>query len=313
MTEFRYPVAAAETNALSLRILTSRLSNPEAGRAVFEGLLLQLGNTVEVYPDWHPLLTLPQDSGIEGDSFHDLSSSVYAGLDHTVLFISGFVTCPYSQEKADKLVRNVNAVAGLNAYRLETPLYSDQAYPVVVEAVNIELEGDGTIRGRDVLSWSLKKLAQNAEYSEVAETWWTIRSNLLGQPHGSRSSLFVNQNTGSHLRKILEVLNDSGVFGPIKEWSLDMLSKKKRDTICKTLIMTAVANYRDGIEHFEFELCGEECKAKVRDVWRDNTELQIEVEIGNSDLIVSAFYHPQNGVITPLGINGKRSIAEKYV
>src|SRR3546814_9233054 len=79
--------------------------------------------------------------------------------------------------------------------------------------------------------------------SRVAETWWNVRSLILGSPHGSRSSLFVNQHTGVHMRKILEAMNASGMFGPIKESSLEMLSQKKRDAISETLIRTAVANW----------------------------------------------------------------------
>src|SRR3546814_17303431 len=79
--------------------------------------------------------------------------------------------------------------------------------------------------------------------AQVAETWWNVRSLILGSPHGSRSSLFVNQHTGVHMRKILEAMHASGMFGPIKEASLEMLSQKKRDAISETLIRTAVANW----------------------------------------------------------------------
>lgn len=75
---------------------------------------------------------------------------------------------------------------------------------------------------------------------------------------------------------------------------LDMLSKKKRDTIAKTLIMAAVANYRDVREEFDFELCGEACKAKVRDTWDDSTELHVEVVIGGSDLVITGFYYTES-------------------
>jgi homoserine acetyltransferase len=91
------------------------------------------------------------------------------------------------------------------------------------------LEGDGTIRSRDALVWFSQQSALEAERAEVAETWWSIRSNILGGPHGSRSSLFVNQHTGVHMRKILEAMNASGMFGPIKESSLEMLSPKTHD------------------------------------------------------------------------------------
>ena len=309
--EFRYPVAVAENNAHSLRYLTRNLSDPEAGQAAFEELLLELGNSVDVYPDWHPILTNPPQDGLRGASLQNLPA--YKGMDHTVLFIKGFVTCPYDEAKADQLVNNVNAVTGLQAYRLDAPLYSDSAYPVVVQAVDVVLEGDGTIRSRDALAWCVQEMVKDAHNAEVSETWWNIRTNLLGCPHGSRSSIIVNQHTGSHIRKILEAMNNSGMYGPIKEWSLNMLSKKKRDTIAKTLIMTAIANYRDARKKFDFELCGEAIKAEVRDTWDDGTELRVVVVIGDSDLVVTGCYYPENGVLETSSPKGKRSIAEKFL
>src|SRR3546814_9022491 len=81
------------------------------------------------------------------------------------------------------------------------------------------------------LAWFVQLSAAEATGAQVAETWWNVRSLILGSPHGSRSSLFVNQHTGVHMRKILEAMNASGMFGPIKESSLEMLSQKKRDAI----------------------------------------------------------------------------------
>src|SRR3546814_11682603 len=72
-----------------------------------------------------------------------------------------------------------------------------------------------------------------------------------------RSSLFVNQHTGVHMRKILEAMNASGMFGPIKESSLDILSPKKRNAVCENLIRTAVKVWHREAKTFEFEMRGE--------------------------------------------------------
>src|SRR3546814_19244000 len=93
--------------------------------------------------------------------------------------------------------------------------------------------------------------------SLLAETLWNVRSLILGRPHVSRSTLFVNQHTGVYMRKILEAMNASVMFGPIKESSLEMLSQKKRDAISETLIRTAVANWDGENSSFDFELRGE--------------------------------------------------------
>lgn len=147
-----------------------------------------------------------------------------------------------------------------------------------------QLEADGTIRSRDALAWFAQRMAAGADEARVAETWWNIGSSILGGPHGSRSSLFVNQHTGVHMRKILEAMNASGMFGRILESSPDMLSQEKRDSICQTLIRTAVNNWDAESASFDFEMRGEICKASLRDTWNDNVELSVRVEIGKCDL-----------------------------
>jgi len=310
--EFRNPVAATEANASSLNYLTKSLSDPAKGVAEFSRLVKELGHSVDGYPDWHPILTTPDRKHVHGGTLQTL----YKGLDHTRMFVRGFVTCPYDESGANALVESANALPYIHAYRLNTPLYSDAAYPVVVEATQVELEADGTIRSRDALAWYVQDIVKHARYAEVAETWWNMRSCILGTPHGSRSSLFVNQYTGGHMRKILDALNNSGMYGPIKEWSLDMLSQKKRDKIGQTLIRTAVKNYQPSNEQFEFELHGEICKATIRDTWDDGTELSVKVQIGDlgdTDLSVTGFYYPEQDLLESSAPKGKRAVAEKFL
>ncbi|PQZ82812.1 MULTISPECIES: hypothetical protein [unclassified Brevundimonas] len=310
--EFRSPTVAAQQNAAAVTYLTKSLKDPAAGRAVVEQLIAELGNATDSYPDWHPILTSPpRDSSRHVASLQDVET--YSGLDHTIEFVRGFVTCPYSDEAADQLVSAVSSVPNLSARRLSKPLYSDKACPVVVTAWGVELEADGTIRSRDALRCFVSLLASEAANAQVAETWWNIRSYILGRPHGSRSSLFVNQHTGAHMRKILDVMNDSGIFGPIKESSLDMLSPKKRKAIGETLIRTAVTNWDREAPSFTFELRGETCKASLHDTWEDNEELSVRVEIGKHDLYVSGFYYPAKDEITNVDPRGKRQLAEKFL
>jgi hypothetical protein len=310
--EFRAPTVAAQYNAEAISYLTKNLKDPAAGRRQVEQLLEELGNAVDYFPDWHPLLTAPPRNSAEYVStLSDLKT--YKGIDHTRLFVRGFVTCPYSPAAADRLAESVNQVPGLYARRLAEPLYADKAYPVVVAAMNVELEADGTIRSRDALAWFVQQSAADARSAQVAETWWNVRSNILGAPHGSRSSLFVNQHAGAHMRKILEAMNNSGMFGPIKESSLAMLSPKKRKTIGDTLIRTAVKNWDRESETFEFEMRGEICKASLRDTWDDGTEYSVRVEIGEYDLFVSGFYEPKGEKISFTDPQGKRELAEKFL
>lgn len=308
--EYRSTTAAVEANTSALKYLTKNLKNPNEGKKEFERLVSELGNSIDGYPDWHPILRIPLNAQNKSDG---TLNSLYEHLDHTSEFVRGFVTCPYSEEGANKLLSNVNALDGLRAYLTDTALYSDGAYPVVVEAIDIELEADGTIRSRDAIAWCVQNLAKNARNAEVAETWWNLRGNLLGSPHGSRSSLLVNQFTGGHIRKILEALNASGIYGPIKEWSLDMLSKKKQDKIGDTLLHAALKSHKDQEGEFEFELHGEICKAQVKDTWNDNFELSIRVEIGSYDLLITGYYYPKKDILESSGPKGKRALAEKFL
>lgn len=310
--EFRAPSVATELNNKAVKYLTESLSDPESGQRALEGIMLELGNATDGHPDWHPILTKPESDSTQHVAY--LSQvEAYSGIDHTVEFVRGFITCPYSKDGADKIVKAVNEVFGLNAYRLDTPLYSDDAYPVVVEASDVVLEADGTIRSRDALTWFAQKTVEEASNAQVAETWWNIRQYILGRPYGSRSSLFVNQHTGAHMRKILEALNNSGMFGPIKESSLDMLPQKKRNKISETLIRTAVTNWDKRSEKFEFELRGETCLAEVRDTWNDGEELSIRVNIGKYDLYASGFYYEKGDRITHIDPTGKQAMAKKFI
>lgn len=309
--DFRAPAEASQQNAKAMEYLTRNLSDPEAGRRAVGDLIQELGNAIYAFPDWHPILTAPP----AGTSHHVSTISqlkTYDRADHTIEFVRGFVTCPYSDTEADELVDIVNEIAGLSAHRLEVPLYADTAKPVVVQAYEVALEADGTIRSRDALAWFAQQAVKNARRAEVAETWWNMRAYTLGRPHGKRSSLFVNQHTGVHMRKILEALNNSGMYGPVKEDSLDMLSQRKRDAINETLLRTAVSNWDKLSEKFTFELRGETCKAAIRDTWDDGMELSIRVEIGDGDVHVSGFYYAEDEKITFMEPRGKRAIAEKF-
>ena len=140
--EFRAPSVATEQNANAIKYLTKDLSDADAGRRVLDNITDKLGNAVESFPDWHPILTIPnQNSTIHVSSLSQLET--YEVIDHTVNFVRGFITCPYSEDRANQLLDAVNQLTGLSAYRLPNPLYADNAYPVVVEATNVSLEADG--------------------------------------------------------------------------------------------------------------------------------------------------------------------------
>lgn len=317
--EFRANQSAARLNGQAADYFTENLSDRVKGLELFNQVRERLGNAVESLPDWHPILAAPR----ERPQLHWHASSysalpTYGPCDHTWEFVRGMLTCPYSEANADKLVEAVNQVQGLNAERLEGALYMDNAYPVVIEAWEVELEADGTIRSRDALAWFVQATVKHAREAQVAETWWNVRYLTLGRPHGARSSLLVNDYTGRHMRKILETLNDSGMFGPIKEMSLDMLPERKRNIIGQTLMRTALeaaaplSNVTDEAREFTFELRGETCKVRIRDTWGDGEEYSLRVSIGDFDLTVSGFYYPKDDRLEHTDPTGKQKLAEKF-
>jgi len=318
--EFRANQAADRLNNYVTSYFTKSLSDPAAGVRLLGEIQKRLGNAVEGLPDWHPILTAPAErpqSHWHASSYSSLP--IYNPCDHTQEFVRGMLTCPYSEADADKLVETVNQVQGLNAERLDGALYMDNAFPVLIEAWEVKLEADGTIRSRDALAWFVQATVEHAREAKVAETWWNVRYLTLGKPHGARSSLLVNDYTGRHMRKILETLNESGMFGPVKEVSLEMLSERKRSAIARTLMRAAIDaatplnSVTDEPRDFTFELRGETCKGRIRDTWGDSTEYSLRVSIGEFDLSTSGFYYPKGDKLEHTEPTGKRKLAEKFV
>ena len=138
--EFRYPIAAAETNANYLEYLTKNLKDSKEGRAAFEELIAQLGNAVDIYPDWHPILTAPPNmSGRRAASIAELDT--YQGIDHTVCFVRGFVTCPYSEEAAKKQMNTLNGALILLSSGWEGFILSmEKGNPIVADTLKLFIQ-----------------------------------------------------------------------------------------------------------------------------------------------------------------------------
>ncbi len=180
----------------------------------------ELGPVVDTYPTWHPLVC-NHDSRYPEVTPSDRCG--YKGLDHTRYFLNGFITCPYtSSGKADKVIESVNAlpphpIAHITAEKLDVKLYNPEATPVLVKCNwDRSLGNDGMIPLSIAMPLILEQEVPCWRWSHVGETWETMRYYLLGSPHGARSSLFVNQETGQAIKKTWNLLISTGMFGPIK-------------------------------------------------------------------------------------------------
>jgi hypothetical protein len=186
------------------------------GKEALINILDRYGPVVDSYPTWHPLVsshsardpvTLPSDR------------CGYKGLDHTRFFANGFITCPYGDGQAvlDSVAALApHSIATVSAEKLDVKLYSPDTTPVLVTCAWAKpLRNDGTIPLSIAVPLILEKEVPCWKWAQVAETWDSMRPYFLGRPHGSRSSLFVNQETGQAIKKIWDALIHTGMFGPI--------------------------------------------------------------------------------------------------
>ena len=188
----------------------------EKSKSTLMDLMDQLGPVIYTYPTWHPLVS---DKRKSYDSLVPNKDCGYEGLDHTIYFANGFITCPYhdGQQVLDSVMKlKYNPVAEITAERLNVKLYASSTDPILVRCNwQKQLADDGTIPLSTAIPLLLEKELPHWRTAEVAETWDSMRSSFLGKPHGKRSSLFVNQETGQGIKKVWESLINTGMFGPI--------------------------------------------------------------------------------------------------
>lgn len=189
-----------------------------ASRYALQEIVDQIGPAIDSYPTWHPLVTHHKD---RSPATTPGNRCGYEGLDHTRLFVNGFISCPYG-DGADQIVASVAALprhpaALITAEKLDVKFYSTEATPVLVKCEWERHVGPGeTIPLAIAMRLILQKEVPCSEWSEVAETWESMRHYFLGSPRGSRSSLFLSPEAGQAVKKIWEALIYTGMFGDIK-------------------------------------------------------------------------------------------------
>lgn len=177
------------------------------------------GPVVEGYPTWHPLV-YSRDK--EHPEKRPNERCGYEGLDHTRYFAHGFITCPYSSDHAQKVIQSVENLtnhhsARIIAERLDISFYAPNAAPVLVRCEWSEpLETLKMIPKKLAVPLMIEHELTYWHRSNYAERWDTMRPYLLGEPHGSRSSLFVDQETALAIKKAYMTMVESGMFGPLK-------------------------------------------------------------------------------------------------
>lgn len=218
---FRADEAAKDGRLSVEKYLLSQLTDLDPkelakSREKLTDLFDELGPVIYTYPSWHPLVS---DKRVDYDLISPSKECGYHGLDHTVCFSNGFITCPYDdgQRVLDSVLRlKLNEIADITAERLDVKLYSSSATPILVRCIwQKPLCKDGTIPASIAVPLLLENELPSWKTAQVGETWDSMSSYFLGKPHGKRSSLFINQETGQTIKKIWESLIKTGMFGPI--------------------------------------------------------------------------------------------------
>ena len=208
--------------------LMNRLTGPsidpekrEESKRVLADIVDRYGPVVNAYPLWHPLVAA-QDS--RGSVIVPSEQCGYKGLDHTYWLRNAFITCPY--HGVDEVLASVEkvsqhpfleGVAEISAEKIDAQLYADNAHPILVKCDwKHEMERDGTIPAGVAVALMLEQQVPCWRWSQVGESWKTMCPYLLGQPHGSRSSLFVSQDTGQQIKDIWNAIINTGMFGNIR-------------------------------------------------------------------------------------------------
>jgi hypothetical protein len=179
-------------------------------------LVLKYGPVIDGYPSWHPLVNHHEDYN---PATIPEEVSGYKGLDHTSYFVNAFITCPYGD--GQEVIEAVEALpspffAEITAERLDVKLYHPDTTPILVRCEWKKHHSIGhMIPASLAVPLMLQKELPCWERAEGAETWETMRPYLLGSPHGSRSSLFISQETGMTMKRIWELLINTGMYGPI--------------------------------------------------------------------------------------------------
>lgn len=206
----------------AMSVLVGREIDP-ADRERSEAKLIEIverfGPVVGGYPYWHPLVASQRDPRSPATTPGERCG--YRGLDHTIFLRNGIITCPYGG--IDEVFSSVAGIdvhedTSITAEKIEVPLYHPNAVPILITCEwHRPMEADGTIPQGLAIGLLIEAEMKYWREGQFAETWETMRPYILGRPCGSRSSLFINQDTGRAIKKFWNTWIETGMFGPIKQ------------------------------------------------------------------------------------------------
>ena len=218
---FRLDEARINGNERARSYLVPRnfnIAERDRSEEALEEIIFRYGPVIDAYPTWHPLVSNYTNVGWEITT--PSGKCGYKGLDHTVCLTNAFITCPYGDGEA--VLEAVDEIRGhvfaeIRAEPLDVQFYHVDAAPILVCCEwQKPIPDDGTIPKELAVPLMLEREIPCWTWAEVAETWERMRPYFLGRPHGGRSSLFVNQETGQAMKNVWKAIINSGMYGPIK-------------------------------------------------------------------------------------------------
>ncbi|WP_032696835.1 hypothetical protein [Raoultella planticola] len=218
---FRAEEAAAANFENAYRYLVLQGSNHETRlkvRAKLEEIVEECGPVVDGYPAWHPFL-LERDKANWAPTVPKNTPS-FKYLDHTVYFRNAILTCPYDHG-VDEFIAGIKRLKHRDAYISiekidDIALYHENAVPLLIKChwhISDDMEEDGTIPAKAAIGLMLESEVPNWRHAVYCESWEDMRGQLMGYPHGARSSLFVNQQTGQKMKSFWNQLIKTGILG----------------------------------------------------------------------------------------------------
>ncbi|PWQ92812.1 hypothetical protein [Leucothrix pacifica] len=195
-------------------------SEREKSERMLLDITKRYGPAIKEYPSWHPLVAAQNEPFVRWPDTVPSHKCGYRGLDHTTYFANAFISCPYHEEallESVEALKYSSHVAEISATKLDVKFYHSDAIPILVKCDwHHEIYQNGMIPAAVAVPLMLKKEIPNYEQAKYAENWESMRPHFLGVPHGSRSSLFVDQKTALSMKKIWDLLVETGMFGPEK-------------------------------------------------------------------------------------------------
>ncbi|MDH8145973.1 hypothetical protein QIG09_17610 [Klebsiella pneumoniae] len=189
-----------------------------AVRDKLEEIVGECGPVVDGYPAWHPFMF--DANKTNWAPMTPKSTPAFSYLDHTIYFQNGILTCPYGHgvEEFIKKVRSLSHKdAGFTIEKIDdVVLYHEEAVPLLIKCnwyFTYEMEDDGTFPARVAMGLMLENEVPNWRTAVYSESWEEMRGQIMGYPHGARSSLFVNQQTGQKMKNLWGQLIKTGLLG----------------------------------------------------------------------------------------------------